>query len=110
VIALKKDEFMKLIQDCPIPERFDQELLNNAAAMMRKWGEGLVHVGTDMEHLFKTFGLNNKSDDNELVQKEKAALRCVASKIFKSELRKEDAVGIMQNFNNIREPGFRWLQ
>ena len=93
-----------------MPERFDQELLNKAAAMMEKWGEGLVHVGTDKEHLFKTFGLVDEHDDNELVKKEKTALRCVASKIFKSELSKEDAIGIMQHFNSIKEPGFRWLQ
>lgn len=101
---------MKLIQDCQAPEHFDQKLLDSAAIMMKKWGEGLVHVGTDTEHLFKQFGLEDKSDDSESVKKEKAAIRCVASKIFKSEMRKEDAIGIMQNFNRIKDPGFRWLQ
>jgi len=107
---LKKDEFMKLIQDCKIPEKFDQKLLDSAANMMKKWDIGLKHEGADIEHLFKNFGLIDKVDDSETVKKEKAALRCIASKIFKSEVHKENAVNIMKNFNAIKGPGFRWLE
>ena len=107
---MKKDEFMKLIQDCRIPEKFDQKLLDSAANMMKKWDVGLKHEGADTEHLFRNFGLSDKADDSEAVKKEKAALRCVASKIFKSEIHKENAVNIMKNFNEIKEPGFRWLE
>ena len=107
---MKKDEFMKLIQDCKIPEKFDQKILDSAANMMNKWDVGLKHEGADKEHLFKNFGLSDKTDDSEAVKKEKAALRCIASKIFKSEMPKENAFGIMKNFNSIKGPGFRWLE
>jgi len=107
---MKKDDFMKLIQECQIPESFDQKLLDDAAIMMTKWGEGLVHVGADKDHLFKHHGLADKPEDSETIRKQKAALRCIASKIFKSELPKDDAVGIMKNFNNINKSGFMWLQ
>ena len=101
---------MKLIQDCKIPEKFDQKLLDSAANMMKKWDVGLKHEGADIEHLFKNFGLIDKADDDEAVKKEKAALRCITSKIFKSELPKENAVGIMKNLNAVKGPGFRWLE
>ena len=107
---MKKDDFMKLIQECRIPESFDQKLLDDASIMMTKWGEGLVHVGTDKDHLFKHHGLVDKPEDSEETLKQKAALRCVASKIFKSELPKNDATVIMKSFNNINKPGFKWLQ
>ncbi len=107
---MKKDDFMKLIQECQIPESFDQKLLDEASVMMTKWGEGYEHEGADKEHLFKHFGLADKPEDSELIKKQKAALRCVSAKIFKSELKKSDAVGIMKNFNNLNKPGFRWLQ
>jgi hypothetical protein len=110
VKILKKDEFMKMIEECNVPKNIDQKLLDEASVMMTKWGEGLVHVGADKDHLFKHYGLMDKPEDSEPTRKEKAALRCVASKIFKSELPKEDAVGIMKNFNKINQPGFRWLQ
>ena len=107
---MKKEEFMKLIQDCDIPESFDQKLLDSAANMMNKWDAGLKHEGVDREHLFENFGLNEKTSDSEIVKKEKTALRCVASKIFKSEISKENAIGIMKNFNSLKRPGFRWLE
>ena len=65
---------------------------------------------TDREHLFQTHGLNDRSDDSEAVKKEKKALQCIASQIMKTQISKEDAVGVMKNFNRIREPGFRWLE
>ena len=107
---MKKDDFMKLIKDCQIPESFDQKLLDEASLMMTKWGEGYRHEHADKEYLFKHFGLVDKPEDSESILLEKAALRCVASKIFDSEMHKSDAVGIIKNFNNINKPGFRWLQ
>ena len=99
-----------MINDCQMPERFDQNLLDGASMMMNKWGEGYSHEGADKEYLFKHFALDDRAEDTDAVKKEKAALRCVASKIFKSALRKTDAVSIMKNFNNINTPGFRWLE
>jgi hypothetical protein len=107
---LKREEFMKMIAECNVPENIDQSLLDNASVMMTKWGEGLVHVVADKDHLFKHHGLSDKPEDNEATKKVKAALRCVASKIFDSELPKNDAAGIMKNLNDINKPGFRWLQ
>lgn len=107
---MKKDDFMKLIQDCQMPESFDQKHLDDASVMMTKWGEGYEHEGADKEHLFKHYGLADKPEDSETIRKEKAALRCISSKIFKSELSKSDATGIIKNLNTINKPGFRWLQ
>ena len=101
---------MDMIKDCQMPERFDQNLLDSASMMMKKWGEGYSHEGADKEHLFKHFALDDRAEDTDAVKKEKAALRCVSSKIFKSTVRKTDAVSIMKNFNNINTPGFRWLE
>jgi hypothetical protein len=106
---LKKEEFMKKIAECNLPENIDQKLLDEAAPMMKKWGEGYEHEGVDKEYLFKHFGLEDKPEDGDMVRKEKAALRCVASKIFKTELKKSDAEEIMRNLNKINKPGFRWL-
>lgn len=108
--TLKKDDFMKLIKDCKMPESFDQKLLDEASIMMKKWGEGYEHEGADKEYLFKHYNLADKPEDSEQVRNEKAALRCIASKIFKSELSKSDATGIMKNLGSINKPGFRWLQ
>ena len=111
---MKKDEFMKQIQECQTPERFDQQLLDNAAAMFEKWGLQAHDPGlwakTDNEHLFDDFGLNDKVSDNDEIKRQKKALRCISSRIIKTQIHKEDAVGIMKNFNKIGEPGFRWLQ
>jgi hypothetical protein len=111
---MKRDEFMKNIEECEILGNFDQKLLDQAAAMFEKWGF-LAHdpglwAKTDNEHLFDDFGLNDKDSDNDEIRKQKKALRCISSKIIKTQIHKEDAAGIMKNFNNIGEPGFRWLQ
>jgi hypothetical protein len=111
---MKKNEFMKNIQECEILSNFDQNLLDKAATMFEKWGL-LAHgpglwAKTDKEHLFKDFGLNDEVSDDDAVKREKKALRCISSKIMKTQINKEDAVGIMRNFNKIEEPGFKWLQ
>jgi hypothetical protein len=111
---MKRDEFMKNIQDCEILGNFDQNLLDQAAAMFEEWGLLTHNPGlwakTDNELLFKKFGLNDEVSDNDLVKREKKVLRCISSKIMKSQIHKEDAVEIMKNFNKMGEPGFRWLQ
>lgn len=107
---MKKDEFMKLIEGCPLPERFDQHLLDHAAAMFQKWGL-MAHTSWDeanTEHLFKNFGLDDKADDSAPVKKEKEALRCLASKIMKTQISRDDASDIMKNFNRIKDPSFKW--
>ena len=111
---MKRDEFMKSIQECEMLNNFDQDLLDQAAAMFKKWGH-LAHdpglwAKTDKEHLFKDFGLNDNDSDTDAVKKEKKALRCISSKIMTSQISKDDAVAIMKNFNKIEKPGFRWLQ
>jgi hypothetical protein len=112
VKCLKKEEYLKLIEDCQILEHFDQSLLDKSAAMFEKWGL-LAHdtwAETDKEHLFQSFGLADRSDDSEIIKNEKRILRCIASKMMKTQIKKADAIGIMKNFNKIKEPGFRWLE
>lgn len=111
---LKKDEFMMLIKECGIPERFDQELLDRSAAMLEKWGflehdPGLWNENNAL-HLFENFGLIEEKDDSAEVMKEKKVLRRIISKMMKTQISKGDAIGIMKNFNKIGEPGFRWLE
>jgi hypothetical protein len=105
---------MKNIQECEILDNFDQDLLDKAAAMFEKWGLLALDPGlwakTDNEHLFKDFGLSDGVNDIDAVKKQKKALRCISSKIMKIQISKDDAVGIMKNFNKIGKPGFRWLQ
>ena len=109
---MKKKDFIKLICACEAPEHFDQDILDRAAAMFEKWGLQAheTWAETDKEHLFQVHGLSDKSEDGESVIKEKKALRCIASQIMKTQISKDDASGIMKNFNNINKPGFRWLE
>ena len=109
---MEREEFLRQIDSCQIPESFDQNLLDRAAAMFEKWGlpAHSTWAETGEEHLFETHGLNDRSDDSEATKKEKRALRCIASKIMGMQIRKENAVGIMKNFNSINKPGFRWLE
>ena len=81
---MKRDDFMKDIQECENFGTFDQGLLDQAAAMFEKWGL-LAHdpglwAKTDSEHLFDDFGLNDKAGDNDAIKKQKKALRCISSK------------------------------
>lgn len=112
-MKLKREEFLKEIEDCKVSNmHFDQRILDNAAAMFEKWGLQAhdTWAETDKEHLFMSHGLADKSDDSEAIKQEKKSLRCIASKIMKTQIGKRDAVGIMKDFNKINEPGFRWLQ
>ena len=112
-MELRKEEFLKQIEECKVSGMtFDQRLLDNAAAMFEKWGLQAheTWAETDKEHLFTSHGLAEKSDDSEALRQQKKSLRCVASKIMKTQISKGDAVGIMKNLNSINKPGFRWLQ
>ncbi len=109
---LKKDEFLKQLQGCQLPERFDQHLLDHAAAMFHKWGL-IAHTSWDennTEFLFKNFGIDDKSEDSQAVKDEKKVLRCVISKMMQMQISKEDASTIIKNFNRIKEPGFKGLE
>lgn len=103
---MKKEEFMRQIEGCSIPERFDQHLLDHAAEMFGKWGMS-AHMN-EKEHLFETFGLASKPDDSDALKEEKAALRCIATKMMEAKLNRKDAAEIIKNFNKIKEPSFKW--
>jgi hypothetical protein len=108
VITLKKEEFMLLIEGCRLPEMFDQNLLDNASVMFSKWG--MSAQMNEKEHLFKSSGLAPKPEDSDALKKEKEALRCVCEKMMNSQLNRKDAVVIMKNFNNIKDPKFEWVE
>ena len=112
-MKLKREEFLKQIEDCKVTSMtFDQRLLDNAAVMFENWGLQAheTWAETDKEHLFTSHGLTDKNEDSADIKREKMALRCIASKIMKTQMSKGDAVGIMKNLNDINKPGFRWLQ
>ena len=105
---MKKEEFMKQIDGCKLPEIFDQHLLDIASEMFSKWGMS-THMD-EKEHLFKSSGLAPKSEDSDAVKKEKEALRCVCEKMMNSQLNRKDAAVIIKNFNNIIDPEFEWVE
>jgi len=105
---LKKEEFMKQIDGCKLPEIFDQHLLDIASEMFSKWGMS-THMD-EKEHLFKSSGLAPKPEDSDAVKKEKEALRCVCEKMMNSQLNRKDAAVIIKNFNNIIDPEFEWVE
>jgi len=105
---LNKEEFMRQIEGCKLPESFDQHLLDHAAEMFGRWGK-TTHMD-EREHLFETFGLASKPEDSNAMRMEKAALRCVCSKMMDAKLNRKDAADIIRNFNKIKEPGFTWVE
>jgi hypothetical protein len=108
VMILKKEEFMLLIEGCKLPEMFDQNLLDNASVMFSKWG--LTTQMDEKEYLFKSSGLAPKTEDSNALKKEKESLRCVCEKMMDSNLNRKDAATIIKNFNNIIDPGARWIE
>jgi hypothetical protein len=107
VNVLKKEEFMRKIEGCKLPEAFDQNLLDNASEMFSsKWGM-TTHMD-EKEHLFEGSGLTPKTGDSEALKKEKEALRCVCEKMMDAGLNRHDAAVIIKNFNKIKEPVFEW--
>ena len=105
---MKKEEFMKQIDGCKLPEIFDQHLLDIASEMFSKWGMS-THMD-EKEHLFKSSGLAPKPEDSDAAKKEKEALRCVCEKMMDSQLNRKDAAVIIKNFNNIIDPEFEWVE
>jgi hypothetical protein len=101
---LKKDEFMRLIEGCKLPESFDQHLLDHAAEMFGRWGK-TTHMD-EREHLYETFGLASKPGDSNAVKMEKVVLRCVCTRMMEAKLNRKDAAEIIKNFNKIKELGF----
>jgi len=106
-IFLKKEEFMKEIEGCKLPQVFEQNLLDKAEEMFGKWG--LTRHMDEKEHLFKSAGLVSKPGDSEALKKEKEALRCLCTKIMEAKLNRQDAATIIKNFNKINEPDFEWV-
>lgn len=105
---MKKEEFMKQIEGCRLPEIFDQHLLDHAAEMFGKWGM-TTHMD-EKEHLFERFGLVPKTGDSDALKKEKEALRCVCERMMDAKLNRKDAADIIKNFNKIKDPGFEWVE
>jgi hypothetical protein len=108
VIILKKEEFMQQIEGCKLPKIFDQNLLDNASEMFRKWG--MTTHFDEKEHLFGSSGLAPKSGDSDAIKKEKEALRCVCEKMMDTKLNRKDAAAIIKNFNKINDEGFEWVE
>ena len=104
---MNKEEFLRQIEGCKLPQSFDQHLLDHAAEMFGRWGR-TTHMD-EREHLFETFGLASKSEDSNAMRMEKVALRCVCSKMMDAKLNRTDAANIIRNFNKIKEPGFKWV-
>ena len=105
---MKKEEFMRQIDGCKLPEIFDQHLLDIASEMFSKWGMS-THMD-EKEHLFKSSGLAPKPGDSDAVKKEKEALRCVCEKMMDSQLNRKDAAVIIKNFNDIKDPEFERVE
>jgi hypothetical protein len=105
---LKKEEFMRMIEGCKLPETFDQSLLDNASEMFSKWGM-TTHMD-EREYLFETSGLASNPEDNNALKEGKKALRCVCEKMMDAKLNNKDASMIIKNFNNIKGPGFEWIE
>lgn len=104
---MKKEEFMKEIEGCKLPQVFEQDLLDKASEMFGKWG--LTRHMDEKEHLFESAGLVSKPGDGEALKKEKEALRCLCTKMMEAKLNRNDAATIIKNFNKINEPDFEWV-
>jgi hypothetical protein len=105
---LKKEEFVKMIEGCKLPESFDQHLLDHASEMFGKWGKS-THMD-EKEHLFEAFGLASKPEDDNALKMEKIALRCVCTKMMDGKFNRKDAATLIKNFNKIKEPSYKWLE
>ncbi|VVB72987.1 Uncharacterised protein [uncultured archaeon] len=105
---MNKEEFLKQIEGCLLPEKFDQNLLDRAAEMFGKWGKS-THMD-EKEYLFEKFGLASRPDDGNTVKMEKIALRCVCSRMMDANLNRKDAAELIRNFNRIKDPGYKWIE
>jgi hypothetical protein len=105
---MKRDEFLMQIEGCTLPEMFDQHLLDHAAEMFGKWGKS-THMN-EKEHLFESFGLASKPDDNNDTKMQKIALRFVCTRMMETNLSRKDAADLIRNLNKIKDPGYEWLE
>jgi hypothetical protein len=108
VITLKKEEFLEQIEGIMLPEMFDQHLLDHAAEMFGRWGKS-THLN-EKEHLFESFGLASKPDDNNDIKMQKIALRFVCTRMMEANLNRKDAADLIRNFNKFKDPGYAWLE
>ncbi len=108
---MRKDEFMRQIERCNVPESFDQHLLDHASEMFGKWGRtGSSGHMDEKEYLFEQYGLADKSGDGLPLKKEKEALRCICNKLMDAQINRKDAANIIKNFNKINDPNFSWTE
>jgi hypothetical protein len=98
---LDKEEFMRLIEGCLLPEHFEQKLLEHAAEMFGKWGKG-SHLN-EKEHLFESFGLASKEVDSIEMKMQKVALRCICVRMMEAKLNRKEAADLIKNLNKIRD-------
>jgi hypothetical protein len=105
---LKKEEFLEQIEGIMLPEMFDQHLLDHAAEMFGRWGKS-THLN-EKEHLFESFGLASKPDDNNDIKMQKIALRFVCTRMMESNLSRKDAADLIRNFNKFKDPGYEWVE
>jgi len=108
VIAMKKEEFLEQIEGIMLPEMFDQCLLDHAAEMFGKWGKS-THMN-EKEHLFESFGLASKTEDNNDIKMQKIALRFVCTRMMEANLNRKDAADLIRNFNKFKDPGYEWVE
>lgn len=104
---LKREEFLEQLEGIILPETFDQDLLDQAAEMFGKWGKG-SHL-SELEHLFRSFGLAAKPEDTPDIEIQKAALRFVCTRMSQAGFSRKDAADLIRNFNRIKDPGYKWL-
>jgi hypothetical protein len=105
---LKREEFIQQFEGFVLPEAFDQNLLDQAAEMFEKWGKS-AHMN-EREHLFETFGLVSRPDDSTEIKMQKIALRFVCSRMMEANFSRDDAASLIRNFNNIKDPGYHWIE
>ena len=105
---MKKEEFNRQIEGCKLPEKFDQHLLDKAAEMFGRWGKS-AHMD-EKEHLFQSFGLASKPNDDNEVKMQKVSLRCICTKMMEAKLNRKDAAVVIKNLNSIKDPGYQWLE
>lgn len=108
LIILNRDEFMRQFEGIMLPEKFDQDLLDQASEMFGKWGKS-VHIN-EREHLFESFGLASRTGDTPGVKMQKIALRFVCSRMMEANFNRKDAANLIRNFNKIKDPGYQWLE
>ena len=104
---MKQEDFLQQLEGVILPERFDQHLLDRAAEMFGKWGKGR-HMD-EKEHLFESFGLGPRPEDSLEIKMQKEAVRFVCTKMMQIQFSRREASDLIRNFNQIKDPGYKWL-